>query len=649
MKVNFRKAQLSDLDFLIDLEQQSFPEFQQSTEKSLKKAIVSHFQEVLIAEDGLVKVGACLLFKYKFSLRIYSIAILPIYQSRGIGQVLLKFINDYAQQNDYRKITLEVHAKNIKLISWYIDNGFKKTRYIEDYYCLGEDAVRMEKILNTGLGHKKIQNIIVLNQPLQWKHKTFNTEVITVKEYINNPIYHSNSDYRVINLCSSYKYQSYGYYVSLLASARGQRIFPSITTIRDFRILNVVKTATYDINELIDQLLRPIEYNHYSLSIYFGQTTDRKFNALAKRLNELFEVPLFKVQFVKHEKWLIKDIKILTFTDVPDEDEEAMYAFAEKYFSRKRYNISRLTNYKYDLGVLINPEENNPPSNNEALEKFKTAAHKKGVYLEFITKKDVDRINEFDALFIRETTNVNHHSYEISRMAYAEGLVVIDDPWSILRSSNKIYQNELFRKHKILTPETTVFSKNLFDKKQLSTISFPLVLKQPDSAFSLGVVKVESKEEAQRELKRLFKISDMIIGQAFLYSEFDWRIGVLDNKPLFACKYFMSKGHWQIYDWQSEEIDKSGDFETVNIENVPQDVIQTALKASSLIGDGLYGVDLKKVNDKVYVIEVNDNPNIDAGVEDVTLGDALYDIIIDSIVTRIEIAKNIKKIDFINH
>ena len=45
---------------------------------------------------------------------------------------------------------------------------------------------------------------------------------------------------------------------------------------------------------------------------------------------------------------------------------------------------------------------------------------------------------------------------------------------------------------------------------------------------------------------------------------------------------------------------------------------------ANLIGDGLYGVDLKQAGDKVVVIEVNDNPNIDCGVEDVYLGDDLY-------------------------
>ena len=136
----------------------------------------------------------------------------------------------------------------------------------------------------------------------------------------------------------------------------------------------------------------------------------------------------------------------------------------------------------------------------------------------------------------------------------------------------------------------------------------------------------------------------MVICQEFLYSEFDWRIGLLDNKPLFACKYFMAKDHWQIYDWNSNEEDQSGDYATVDIKNVPKNVLQVAQKAASLIGDGLYGVDLKYVDGKVYVVEVNDNPNIDAGVEDLILQDSLYDILVESIINRIEIAKNIRKI-----
>lgn len=651
INIGVRKSNIEDIGFLLKLEEESFPSFQRSTKQSLKHGIQSGFQEILIAETqdmNRVPVGALVLFKYSKSLRIYSIAILPEFQKKGYGDYLLRHVLEFANRQHFQKILLEVRVKNTKLIDWYKAKGFKSLGIIEDYYCEGEAALKME-LKTTGMSClKETSNVIVINQPYKWTFTDINARVISVKEYINNPIYQTNTDFRIFNLCSSYKYQTYGYYVSLLASARGQRIIPSTITIRDFRILNVIHSAAYDIEELINKSLNKVKGDTFSLQIYFGQTVTKGYHALAMKLHLLFEAPLFRVEFVKHEKWMIKKLKVLTLNKIPEGDIEYIYEFAKKYFNKKRFNTAKLINYKYDIAILVNPEESTPPSCSKALQKFKNAANRKGLYVEFITKADMDKINEFDALFIRETTCVNNHTYEFSRMAYAEGLVVLDDPWSILRCSNKIYQNEIFKKHKILTPETTIFAKNLFDKKLLEQMNYPLVLKQPDSAFSLGVVKVGDETEAFRAINELFKISDMIVCQEYLYSEFDWRIGIIDNEPLFACKYYMSKDHWQIYNWKGDGEENSGDSETLSIDQVPDVVIQTALKASALIGDGLYGVDLKMIDGKVYVVEVNDNPNIDADIEDLVLKDKLYDQIIESIYNRIEISKNVQRIDFRN-
>ena len=67
--------------------------------------------------------------------------------------------------------------------------------------------------------------------------------------------------------------------------------------------------------------------------------------------------------------------------------------------------------------------------------------------------------------------------------------------------------------------------------------------------------------------------------------------------------------------------------------------MQTALKAANLIGDGLYGVDLKQIGTQCYVIEVNDNPSIDAGYEDAVLKTALYRDIMGVFLQRVEARK----------
>ena len=58
--------------------------------------------------------------------------------------------------------------------------------------------------------------------------------------------------------------------------------------------------------------------------------------------------------------------------------------------------------------------------------------------------------------------------------------------------------------------------------------------------------------------------------------------------------------------------------------DAPAAVVETALQAANLIGDGFYGVDLKQVGDKVFVIEINDNPNIDHGIEDAAEKDQVW-------------------------
>jgi glutathione synthase/RimK-type ligase-like ATP-grasp enzyme len=135
----------------------------------------------------------------------------------------------------------------------------------------------------------------------------------------------------------------------------------------------------------------------------------------------------------------------------------------------------------------------------------------------------------------------------------------------------------------------------------------------------------------------MLEASDLVIGQEYAPTDFDWRVGVLEGEPLFVCKYFMARGHWQIYNWASRRRrDVWGQYEALAVADAPPLVVQTAVKAARLMGDGLYGVDVKEINGKPMVIEINDNPSIEAGVEDQVLGPALYDAIIGALRRRVE-------------
>ena len=286
------------------------------------------------------------------------------------------------------------------------------------------------------------------------------------------------------------------------------------------------------------------------------------------------------------------------------------------------------------MAILHADTATDAPSNPEALRRFVQAATRLGMRASVVGKDALDRLEEYHALFIRDTTNLNHYTYEFSRRAAALGLVVIDDPESILQCNNKVFLHELLTRHKLPMPRSLLVHRENV-RQIVPAVGLPCILKQPDSAFSLGVVKVDSEVELIRTVARLLEKSELVIAQEFLPTEFDWRIGILDRRPLFACRYFMAPDHWQVI--RRDRGDRTeGATAAVPLGEVPETVMQSALDAANLIGSGLYGVDVKQVGKTCRIIEVNDNPNVDAGNEDGFLGDALYGEIMSVIKRRIQ-------------
>lgn len=642
--IQIRTAVLSDIQFLVQLENSSFSPSRKAYEASIRNSILSSHQMVLIIEDQYQSIGSATIFKHKESYRIYSIAINPNYRGFAYGRKLMEHIIVLAKQSNMQTITLEADATNMKLMKFYESFGFKVVKELKDYYGEHEPAYRMQLILDNDsyLKRRKLSNIVVIDQELHWLKNISNIHVVSAENYISDERYQRAKGVRVFNLCSSYQYQSLGYYVSLLAQARLQRVIPNVATIKDFQESEIIETIGDEANHLIQRSLKHLNSQTFTIQSYFGLTPIKKYDKLIKALYQLFEAPLLEFYFEKSIEWNLKKVTPLPFSAI--QPELNLEVYAEVYFNQKRFSISRFKDYPYDLAILIDLDEKTPPSDKVALSKFKLAAEKIGFYTEFITKDDYHRISEFDALFIRTTTNVNDYTYQFSRYAYAEGLAVIDDPWSILKCSNKLFFAESMKKAGVLVPKTLFISKTTKDLDIIKLLNFPIILKQPDSAFSLGVFKVRTKEELDEKLQELLELSELVVAQEFIKSDFDWRIGIIDQKPIFACKYHMAKNHWQIINWQSKkEKDKEGSVEAFRIEDVPQNVLSTAMKAANQIGDGFYGVDLKESNGKVYVIEVNDNPNVDYRKEDQMLHDDLYKKIIKTLFNRIENARNIKR------
>jgi glutathione synthase/RimK-type ligase-like ATP-grasp enzyme len=273
------------------------------------------------------------------------------------------------------------------------------------------------------------------------------------------------------------------------------------------------------------------------------------------------------------------------------------------------------------------------PKESRALENFRRVAHEKGHTFDFMFRESISEIPKYDAVFIRATTDPLFTAYVVSKTAWELGLKVIDDPESIQICGNKIHLYDLFKKYDVPHIPTLFLNRDEIHHKRFleifENLGKPVVIKAPYTSFSRYVEKVACESSFRDVAKRFCRKSDLLAVQTFMPTAFDWRVGVLNRQVLYVCKYMIPKGRWKhgckrrgkpTFIW--------GRTFSLRRENAPLTLKETALKACDVIGKGLYGVDIKEIDDKYLVVEVNDNPSIYAGYEDYRNKD-LYGKIVD--------------------
>src|SRR3954464_1328172 len=94
--------------------------------------------------------------------------------------------------------------------------------------------------------------LLVLDNPKDWPLNIEGVDVVSARTYLIDPNFSDRlRAAKVFNLCKSYRYQSLGYYVSLLAAARGHKPLPDISTIQDLKLSELIRFAGEDLNEEI--------------------------------------------------------------------------------------------------------------------------------------------------------------------------------------------------------------------------------------------------------------------------------------------------------------------------------------------------------------------------------------------------------------
>lgn len=490
-------------------------------------------------------------------------------------------------------------------------------------------------------------------------------------------------DLVVLNLCRSYQYLSKGYYVSLLADARQQRVFPALQTIEEIRnpatCLRALRAAGVPVADArtVRELRRTAARTNATVTApvpvtvpatdmglalpagngdradqsagnlgelpdtgyaeawcVFGETVDQRFKSQCAAAFRALSFPLLKVRFYRDgETWKAAHVAPVAVTQLdPGELQLLSRALRRPRFLDPATTAARPRPYR--IACLWDAQDPFAASDRDTLGRFERTAKAIGMSFERIGLDDLPHLAEYDALFIRTVTAIDHDSFTFAQMAESLGMPVIDDPRSILRCTNKVFMNELFTRHSVPTPRTvTISRKTSFEVAR--TFGFPLIVKLPDGTFSQSVKKADDLAQFDAIVQEMFRRSPLLIVQEFTPTDYDWRIGVLENQVVFAAKYHMACGHWQIVSTSQSGEPEYGRVEAVRIQDVPPAVLSLALESAALVGDGLYGVDIKDTATGPVVIEVNDNPSIHEGCEDEVEGDRLYETVLRVFAKRI--------------
>jgi glutathione synthase/RimK-type ligase-like ATP-grasp enzyme len=481
--------------------------------------------------------------------------------------------------------------------------------------------------------------VILVDQPRDLPNAETPHKVITTTEYLARPRLFEIGRPKLVNLARSYAYQSKGYYASLLAEARGHRVVPTVETMLELREQKLYEHALPELEDELNRCARRADFQpdaELRLIVCFGIARDARFESFGRLLFDWFRCPALEV-IVDPGDWLSIDrIRPRNITRLANGEAEFFRQSLHNHTKRDWRDPKARAVAKYDLAVLYDPNEKMAPSSSASIKYFARIAEKLSVDVEPITKRQLAELAEFDGLFIRETTSIDNHTYRFARRAWQEGMPVIDDPISMIRCTNKVFLMELLGQNQVPTPPTVIIAEDTDLGKAIDELSLPLVVKIPDGSFSRGVHKVETLSEFKRVCDELFEETDLLLAQKFLPTEFDWRVGVLAGEPLFVCQYRMARGHWQIVKHRSDGSAREGGFKTFDLDQAPPALIDVAVRAARPIGEGFYGVDIKQTDNGFIVMEVNDNPNLEHGIEDVIGKDEVWMRLLRWFIERFE-------------
>ncbi|MBF0429835.1 MAG: RimK family alpha-L-glutamate ligase [Fibrobacteria bacterium] len=224
---------------------------------------------------------------------------------------------------------------------------------------------------------------------------------------------------------------------------------------------------------------------------------------------------------------------------------------------------------------------------------------------------DGKRIRHFDAILPRIGTSITYYGTAVVRQFQQMDVYSPNSADGIINSRDKLRSLQIMSRHKIGIPPTT-FVKNKNDV--LPAIErvggAPVVIKLLEGTQGIGVLLAHTLEVATSIIELLQSQKQNVLIQKFVSESKgkDIRAIVVGDQVVAAMRRVAQGQEFR------SNVHRGGLAEAVTLDD---QYIETALRATKIIGLGIAGVDMLEGKDGPQIMEINSSPGLE-GVEGCT-------------------------------
>ncbi|MFT7288093.1 MAG: ribosomal protein S6--L-glutamate ligase [Halieaceae bacterium] len=222
-----------------------------------------------------------------------------------------------------------------------------------------------------------------------------------------------------------------------------------------------------------------------------------------------------------------------------------------------------------------------------------------------------EELESFDAVIPRIGASVTFYGTSVVRQFEMMGTYPLNESVAISRSRDKLRSMQLLSRRGIGMP-VTGFANRPGDVKDLIKMvgGAPLVIKLLEGTQGIGVVLAETQKAAESVIEGFMGVKAEILVQEYIKEAggADIRCFVVGGKVVAAMKRQAAVGEFR------SNLHRGGNASLIKI--TPEER-STAVRAATIMGLNVAGVDLLRSNHGPVVMEVNSSPGLE-GIEQAT-------------------------------